>query len=77
MLTPSGRFLISLVRCGLHHAAQRLNLGGGDVTRHLATLLCRQGRYLSTTAELELAREIKEQVLFGTDRGKPQGHRGR
>jgi actin-related protein len=48
----------------LPHAIQRLDLAGRDVTRTLASLLRETGTQLSSTAEFEVAREMKERVGF-------------
>lgn len=48
----------------LPHAVERLDVAGRDVTEHLRKLLREQGYKLNSTAEFEVAREIKEQCEF-------------
>jgi len=45
----------------LPHAITRMDLAGRDVTSHLQLLLRRGGHAFTTTAELEVVRQIKEQ----------------
>ena len=45
----------------LPHAITRMDLAGRDVTQHLQLLLRRGGHNFTTTAELEVVRQIKEQ----------------
>jgi centractin len=51
------------------HSMQRADLGGRDVTRHLAYLLRRGGRAFShfTSAEMDEVRTIKEQTCYVSD----------
>ncbi|EDQ87060.1 uncharacterized protein MONBRDRAFT_35236 [Monosiga brevicollis MX1] len=42
------------------HAITRVDVAGRDVTRHLQTLLRREGALFKTTAEFEIVRTIKE-----------------
>ncbi|XP_076016269.1 uncharacterized protein LOC143008405 [Genypterus blacodes] len=48
----------------LPHAVQRFPLAGADVTTHLIKLLQEQGVNMRTTAETEIAREMKERCCF-------------
>ncbi|KAG8229237.1 hypothetical protein J437_LFUL007923 [Ladona fulva] len=46
------------------HAVNRLNLGGRELTGYLGHLMTSRGRSFSTTAELEIARDIKEKLCY-------------
>ena len=48
----------------LKYASRRMNLAGADLTAYLQTLLTEQGNYFSSTAEMELVREIKESMCY-------------
>lgn len=48
----------------LPHAVQRFPLAGRDVTMNLIKLLQEQGVCMRTTAEMEIAREMKEKCCF-------------
>ncbi|EDV98384.1 actin-like protein 53D [Drosophila grimshawi] len=48
----------------LPHACMRLDLGGRDLTNYLGKLLMERGHTLSTSAELEIVREIKERLCY-------------
>jgi actin, other eukaryote len=48
----------------LSNSIQRLNLAGKDVTNYLNTLLNCQGYKFQTTSELEIVREIKENLCY-------------
>ena len=48
----------------LPHAIQRINIAGRDITRYLSTLLQAQGLHLSTTADFEICRDIKENTCY-------------
>jgi len=46
------------------HAIGRIDIAGRDVTHHLALLLRKSGTILSTSAELEIVRLIKEKTCY-------------
>lgn len=47
------------------HAIRRMDMGGRDVTQHLALLLRKyHGTNFHTTAEMEIVKEIKEKVCY-------------
>jgi centractin len=50
----------------LQHSVSRSNVAGRDVTRHLQLQLRRAGLCLTTTAESDLAKTVKEDVCFLT-----------
>lgn len=77
-LYASGRTTGVVVDCGdgvthvvpvyesftLPHAITRMDVAGRDVTKHLQRLLQRGGTTLHTSAEMEIVREMKEQVCY-------------
>ncbi|MEW2084785.1 hypothetical protein [Streptomyces sp. NPDC005283] len=61
----------SHVRCGTDHgwpgspdAATRCGLGGRDLTEHLARLLTEAGHTFTTSAEIQITRDIKEKLCY-------------
>jgi len=48
----------------LPHAIARMDVAGRDVTAYLQRLLRRAGHHFSTTAEMEIVRDIKEKICY-------------
>eukprot|EP00475_Leptophrys_vorax_P014764 TRINITY_DN21036_c0_g1_i1.p1 TRINITY_DN21036_c0_g1~~TRINITY_DN21036_c0_g1_i1.p1 ORF type:complete len:472 (-),score=127.32 TRINITY_DN21036_c0_g1_i1:71-1486(-) len=46
------------------HCVKRLNLAGRDLSEYFMSLMADKGHHFSTTAEREIAREIKEEIMF-------------
>ena len=53
-----------MVRVGfaLPHAVQRIDVAGRDVTEYLQLLLRKAGHNFSTSAEMEVVKDIKENM---------------
>ncbi|CAK4077744.1 unnamed protein product [Aphanomyces euteiches] len=48
----------------LRHAITRMDVGGGDLTDYMTTLLAERGHYFTTTVDREIVREVKERTTF-------------
>ncbi len=48
----------------ISHAVKRMNLAGRDITEFLARLLTHRGFYFTSSAEMELVRDIKEKLTY-------------
>lgn len=57
----------------ISHATNSRKLGGRDITEHLRLLLAKQGKSMTTTAEFEIIKGIKESVCFVATENKGLG----
>ncbi|MGQ4891890.1 MAG: actin, cytoplasmic 2 [Candidatus Njordarchaeia archaeon] len=46
------------------HAVKRMNLAGRDITEFLARLLTHKGLYFTSSAEMEIVRDMKEKLAY-------------
>lgn len=46
------------------HACESIKLGGRDITEYLQQLMGKQGKSMTTTAEYEITKELKEALCF-------------
>lgn len=49
---------------GMTHAISRINLAGRELTNFMVKLLTRRGHTLTTSAEIEIARDMKEKLCY-------------
>ena len=49
---------------GMTHAISRINLAGRELTNFMVKLLTQRGHQLTTSAEIEIARDMKEKLCY-------------
>ncbi|KAG9400325.1 Actin, aortic smooth muscle [Aphanomyces cochlioides] len=48
----------------LRHAMTRMDVGGGDLTDYMTTILAERGHFFTTIVDREIVREVKERTTF-------------